>query len=196
VTEAHHKIAEHVAGYEHRLDRAVRFQLLQGRQHFARVPASRMEAQVVTMVHRKALRLDDLAFRSESTVGTRLRKQRDRVNALATAVLRHDPRHALSKTRERLLAERNHLHHAIEHRLYAAVAALRALDARLHSLSPVAVLDRGYALVFNADGSLLRSVGSALPGTVLNTRVADGTFKSRVEKNDGVKQARHTKAKK
>jgi exodeoxyribonuclease VII large subunit len=188
VTEAHHKIAEHLAGQERRLDRAVRFQLLQARQHFARVPVSRVEAQVVTMLHRKAQRLDDLAFRGETAISVQTRSRRSRLDTLTAAVLRHDPRHALSKMCERLLAERNHLHHAMEHRLHTAGSALRALDARLRSLSPVAVLDRGYALVFNTDGSLVRSAAAAVPGTALTTRVSDGTFTSRVESGIAVQQ--------
>ncbi len=196
VTEAHHTIAEHLAVQEHRLDRAVRFQLLQARQHFARVPVSRVETQVVTMMHRRTQRLDDLAFRGEAALRAQVRGRRDRVNTLAASVLRHDPRHALNKMCERLLAERNHLYHAMEHRLYTAVSALRALDARLRSLSPVAVLDRGYALVFNTDGSLVRSASAAVPGSVFTTRVADGSFTSRVEQTDGAKPAKSSKAKK
>ena len=39
VTEAQHKIAEHLVTQSHRLDRAARFQLLQAQQHLSRVPA-------------------------------------------------------------------------------------------------------------------------------------------------------------
>jgi exodeoxyribonuclease VII large subunit len=55
------------------------------------------------------------------------------------------------------------------------------LGAHLHSLSPLAVLDRGYALVLKADGSVVRSAAQLTPGDSLLTRLADGTFTSRVE---------------
>src|SRR5271165_3559108 len=63
ITEAQHKIAEHLANQSHRLDRAVRFQLLQCRQHLAHLPISRAEARVSSLLHRRAQRLDDLASR-------------------------------------------------------------------------------------------------------------------------------------
>jgi exodeoxyribonuclease VII large subunit len=55
------------------------------------------------------------------------------------------------------------------------------MDARLHSLSPLAVLDRGYALVLSAEGGLVRSAAQLAPGDQLLTRLADGAFTSRVE---------------
>jgi len=43
------------------------------------------------------------------------------------------------------------------------------------------VLDRGYALVLNAEGSVVRSTAQISPGDPLTTRLADGVFTSRVE---------------
>ncbi len=69
---------------------------------------------------------------------------------LTAAVLRHDPRQELGLARERLLACRTRLDRSLERTLHASAAHISALDARLHSLSPLAVLERGYALVLDA----------------------------------------------
>lgn len=196
ITEAQHKIAEHLAAMEHRLDRATRFQLLQARQRYARVPVSRTENLVLTQLHRNAQRLDDLSFRCEAELSAQLRRRQDRVSALAAAVLGHDPRRALGTTRERLQAGRNHLQRSMEHQLHTGTSALRALDARLHSLSPMAVLDRGYALVFNNEGGLVRTAAAAKPGALLTTRIADGTFTSEVKSNRKIETASPTTIKK
>jgi exodeoxyribonuclease VII large subunit len=58
---------------------------------------------------------------------------------------------------------------------------LRALEAQLNSLSPLAVLDRGYALVLDAKGALVRSTRQVTPGDSVVTRLSDGAFGSRVE---------------
>jgi exodeoxyribonuclease VII large subunit len=189
ITEAQHKIAEYLANQSHRLDRAIRFQLLNARQHLSRLPISRAEARIAALFHRRAQRLDDLAGRLESIVTTQLRLRQDRVGSLATAVLRHDPRQSLAQARERLQANRNHLHRTIEHLLHARNNALSSLHARLHSLSPLAVLDRGYALVLNAHGALVRSTAQLKPGDPLVTRLADGSFTSRVEAASPKKRA-------
>jgi exodeoxyribonuclease VII large subunit len=182
ITEAQHKIAEHLATQFHRLARAVRFQLLQARQRLTRsAAADRAESRISTLLHRHAQRLDDLSFRVESALTAQLRLRQRHVADLAAAVLRHDPRQSLAQARERLSACRTRLDRTLDHVLHADSATLTALDARLHSLSPLAVLDRGYALVLTAQGSLVRSAAQLTPGDQLLTRLADGAFLSRVE---------------
>jgi exodeoxyribonuclease VII large subunit len=181
ITETQHRIAEYLATLDQRLTRAARFQILQARQHLSRLPLGRAEARIANLLHRKTQRLDDLAGRLESAIGASLRHRQDRVADRAAAVLRHDPRQALAAARERLQAGINHLHRGLEHLLHADASAVSALDARLHSLSPLAVLDRGYALVLNAEGSVVRSAAQLKAGDPLTTRVADGVFLSRVE---------------
>jgi exodeoxyribonuclease VII large subunit len=189
ITEAQHKIAEHLATQAHRLDRAIRFQILQARQRLSRsAAADRAERLLTTLLHRQAQRLDDLSFGAEAAVTAQLRQRQNGVAALAAAVLRHDPRQALAQARERLAACRTHLQRELERAVQRSVARVGALDARLHSLSPLAVLERGYALVLSADGSVVRSTGQLTPGDPLTTRLADGAFSSRVERVNSTKE--------
>ena len=149
ITEAQHKIAEHLANQSHRLERATRFQLLQARQRLTRLPISRAESRVSTLLHRQAQRLDDFSFRLESALTAQLRHRQDRVADLAATVLRHDPRQALADARERLQALSTRIDRSLERTLRRTAVRIGAVDARLHSLSPLAVLDRGYALVLS-----------------------------------------------
>jgi exodeoxyribonuclease VII large subunit len=100
---------------------------------------------------------------------------------LAAAVLRHDPRQSLAQARERLQALRARIDRSLERTLRRAAVRIGSVDARLHSLSPLAVLDRGYALVLSADGVLIRSATQLTSGDQVTTRLADGSFSSRVE---------------
>jgi len=189
ITEAQHKIAEYMASQSHRLDRAVRFQLLQARQHLAHLPISRAEARVSALLHRRAQRLDDLAGRLKDSVTSQLRRRHHHAAALGASVLRHDPRQALAQARDRLQAGLNHLRRDVERLLHAQNKTLAALNAQLHSLSPLAVLDRGYALVLNEHGDVVRSTTQIAPGDPLVTRLADGIFTSRVEGTSRVEAA-------
>ncbi len=47
---------------------------------------------------------------------------------------------------------------------------------RLDALSPLAVIARGYAMAVDAEGSVVSSVASVVPGDGLSVRVADGTI--------------------
>ena len=69
----------------------------------------------------------------------------------------------------------------MERMVHESAAHLRSLDARLHSLSPLAVLERGYALVLTATDVVIRSTLQVAPGDKLVTRLSDGAFISRVE---------------
>jgi exodeoxyribonuclease VII large subunit len=59
-------------------------------------------------------------------------------------------------------------------------ARLDTLHGRLRALSPVATLERGYAIVRGADG-VVRSTEQVARGDEISVRVADGSFGARVE---------------
>ncbi len=196
ITEAQHNIAEYLAAQSNRLERAARYQLLHARRRLADLAFDRAESRVSTLLLRQAQRLDDLAFRHESALADQLRRHQSRVAELTAAILRHDPRRALAQAREHLLALRNRLDRAIERLLHSSAAGLNALDAQLHSLSPLAVLDRGYALVLSPDGALIRSTTQLAPGNTITTRLTDGVFTSRIENVTANPSAARKKAKK
>lgn len=57
---------------------------------------------------------------------------------------------------------------------------LEQLTARLQALSPLAILERGYALVFDAKGTLIKSPNQAPAGTNINARLAHGRIEATV----------------
>jgi exodeoxyribonuclease VII large subunit len=181
ITEAQFKIAEHLATLGHRLERAARFQLLQARQRLTRLPISRAESRVSTLLYRLGQRLDDVTLRLDSALTKQLRLRQNQIAGLAAAVLHYDPRQNLAYAREHLADSRARLRRSLERLIESSAFRLGALDARLHSLSPLAVLGRGYALVLSSEGALIRSTTQLSTGDRLTTRLADGSFTGRVE---------------
>jgi exodeoxyribonuclease VII large subunit len=57
------------------------------------------------------------------------------------------------------------------------------LNSRLSALNPLAVLERGYALVSHADGSLIRKVASVSMGETVSIKMADGSLSANVTEN-------------
>lgn len=182
ITAAQHRIADHLSSQDTRLTRAMRFQLLQAAQRWQRAPVSRAEARMTAILRRLEQRLDDNAQRLEQTASARLRDLQRHVNDLCSAVMRHDPRQRLAHARQHLNAGGARLDRAMERALHEQKSHLQALDARLHSLSPLAVLERGYALVLDEQGSLIRSATQVTAGQAVTARLSDGSFTSRVEK--------------
>ena len=60
------------------------------------------------------------------------------------------------------------------HRLDRAADDIGHHRARARGLSPLATLQRGYAVALDADGHVLTSVAQAAPGAAVSIRVADG----------------------
>jgi exodeoxyribonuclease VII large subunit len=90
--------------------------------------------------------------------------------ALHRGAHRATERHA-----QRLAATHDRLGRAPLLALERRRAALDTLHARLGALSPVATLDRGYAIVHRGD-DLVRSSTQVEPGDAIDVRVADGRF--------------------
>ncbi len=98
---------------------------------------------------------------------------RDRLAAAAAGRL-DEGRAAVDLRREDLAA-------AAERDLRARRDRLSAVAGRLHALSPLATLPRGFALPTSPDGRLLRRTAEFAPGAPFALRVADGTVECRAE---------------
>ncbi|MGH9531832.1 MAG: exodeoxyribonuclease VII large subunit, partial [Terriglobales bacterium] len=61
-------------------------------------------------------------------------------------------------------------------------AHLDRVHAHLEELSPVKILDRGYALVFDAAGNLLKDAAQVRAGDEISARLARGTVRATVKK--------------
>ncbi|GLW59423.1 exodeoxyribonuclease VII large subunit [Kitasatospora phosalacinea] len=74
---------------------------------------------------------------------------------------------------------------ALGHRLDLAQSDLGHALARVVALSPLATLERGYAVLQKADGTVLTDPAQAADGEALRARVAGGSFGVRVEPGAG-----------
>jgi exodeoxyribonuclease VII large subunit len=92
-----------------------------------------------------------------------------------------DQRRRLGTVRARLLAADGKLAVVVRRRAHASGARLGTLAARLESLSPLAVLGRGYAVCWNADGTaIVRDATSLRPGEAVRVTLERGELDCRV----------------
>jgi exodeoxyribonuclease VII large subunit len=102
----------------------------------------------------------------------------------------------LSLVRSRMAAAVTRRTQSVEHRLRAALMRMNAscqarvargtsrlerIGASLDALSPLKVLDRGYAVARNEAGRVLRRLADFAPSMPIRLRVADGEVKARTE---------------
>ncbi|MCE5232960.1 MAG: exodeoxyribonuclease VII large subunit [Mizugakiibacter sp.] len=145
-------------------------------QRLARLGAQRPQARLALGRERLAALL------------ARLRHaQRSRRDARAAALAQLHARLLAEHPGARLRARAQHLQ-ALRQRLHAACArglerrALRLgqLARTLNAVSPLATLERGYAILFDAEGRVLRSTAAAAPGDAVRARLADGELRLQV----------------
>ena len=99
----------------------------------------------------------------------------------AIAAKLRNPRDQLREKAQRLDDLSMRMERLIAHLLERKKMALERLTGQLHALSPLAVLSRGYALVQDDQGKLIRSAKQVKSKQVIDLRFADGEVKVRAE---------------
>ena len=106
---------------------------------------------------------------------------RTRVDATAQRLSPSQLESRLVSARSRFTAADNSVRNAAELQLGTAQRKLALAAASLDALSPLAVLQRGYAIAENSDAKLLRDAESVKVGERVNIRLAKGRLATRVE---------------
>src|SRR5262249_13850279 len=114
-----------------------------------------------------------------------LRDYTRRLDVAASRILHFDFRRSLALVRARLDAVTETLVHSTRVSVAGSQMRLEKLSATLDALSPVKILDRGYALVFDAGGALVKDAGKLKPGERVSARLAKGGFSAEVKETKG-----------
>ena len=130
-----------------------------------------IHAHVMRMTHRVRLYVDE---------------RRRRLQGEERALRMYSPQARVESIRQRVDDLSMRLHRVLRTRLALTRAQVDGLTARLEALSPLSVLERGYALVQHADGTVVTSVQDVEPGEHVWVRLHDGRLETWVvNKEDG-----------
>jgi exodeoxyribonuclease VII large subunit len=126
-------------------------------------------------------RLDDLERRLMSAMRAALHSDRTRISEILTRLVQQSPAHLIRELMMRHATLSGRLARAIEARLARAEHRVNLSSRALNSVSPLATLGRGFAVVKRLyDGSLLMDADSVALGEEIETRLARGTLRARV----------------
>jgi exodeoxyribonuclease VII large subunit len=142
----------------------------------ARLQAQRPQARL----QRDRERLQHLQRRLVVVLREQSQRRHTRLERLHARLLAQHPRTRLSLLARRLVEQDQRLRRAITHILERRQTTLRHAGHALHAVSPLAPLERGYAILFDADGQVLRSAPGVAVDTRLRARLADGELPLRV----------------
>jgi exodeoxyribonuclease VII large subunit len=184
VIRSRQDIEEQAESLQQRLSRAIRYRLLMARQTLTEAAQHGAFARMVDGINRRQQRLDDLQFRLEKAE-RRLIEQHRRRWEHASAVVRHyDARRVLGGIRQNLASRTSEMAAAMRNTLLRQRSRIENLEQQLKALSPEAILERGYALVFDSSGRLVKDSAQVKTGDQITARLAHGSLAARVEKVD------------
>jgi exodeoxyribonuclease VII large subunit len=183
VIRSRQEIEEELEEWHRRLGKAVRYQILIRRQTLTELAHHRGFSRMMDLIHRRQQRVDDVVNRLAHAQRDILERQRRRFEALAGAVRHYDLRMRLSG-----------VHRDLDARVAALASAMRALNLQrrgrlermteaLQALSPLAILERGYALVFDNSGKLLKDARDIAKGAGITARLARGEVHATVTRS-------------
>jgi exodeoxyribonuclease VII large subunit len=180
VTDAQHRIEERVERLHARVVRAARYEMLRARQRISHLGAEMTLRRVRDAIERRAQGFDELDLRMSNAISRRLRTANDRAFRLEARLLRYDPAARLREDARRLEAMRLRLFGAARSIVPVRRSELDSAGTKLNALSPVRVLERGYALVYGPDGRLLRASSEVRDGEEITARLNQGSLHATV----------------
>ena len=184
VTAAQHRIEERVTDLERRVHRATHFHLLRARQRLARLSADTVLLRLRDAISRRDQHIDELNLRLHSTIARRLRRQSERLDSLTARLHRQNVSLKIANAKHRLQTANQRLHQLATQAATPHRHRLTQATARLQALSPLNVLNRGYAIVYNTEGQILRNAHETTPGQTITARLAIGSLTAEVKTID------------
>jgi len=169
--------------------------LHQQRQRLARAWQGRVNAESQRLDHLRArLRhpgerlaqqrqhLASLDRRLQLAMRRHLQRDRQRLDAATRRFTLHDPSRTLRQSRERVDQLRQRLEAAQQRKLQQERQTLQGIARELNAVSPLAVLGRGYSILQDDSGQVVRAASQTQPGQTLTARLGEGRLKLEVKR--------------
>jgi exodeoxyribonuclease VII large subunit len=166
-----------------RLVRVMERHLLEARHALMQLAQDGAFARMIDLIRQRQQKVDDLTYRLERGERQQLEQMRRRWETVAAAVRHYDLRRVLAGIRRELEAGTAAMAAAMRNQLLQNKVRLERMSRALEMLSPLAILDRGYALVFDGAGRLVKDAQQLNAGEQIKARLARGEITATVNKS-------------
>ena len=133
-------------------------------------------------IGRQMQRVDELDYRLRDRWRASMNARQRALDQTSARLAQLDLRLKFAAARRRLDGCSAAVMQSIRLRLSRARGALATLDAHLAQLSPLKILDRGYAIV-QRDGKIVKSPADAPAGSDIHVRLAEGRLRANVRES-------------
>jgi exodeoxyribonuclease VII large subunit len=174
------QILDQIAAHEQKATQSIRYRLSIAARHLQKQGIDRATSLLHRFIGRQLQLVDEKEYHLREGVRIALdRRERTRRN-LEDRVRRFDPRPKLSRDHNRLETANAKALRIISQRLARKQQQFESCAAALHQLSPLRILDRGYAIVTSLTGAIVKDASAAPPGTQVSIRLAIDTLEAEV----------------
>jgi len=170
-----------VRSLSRRAVQAVRLLIEKRRSSLERLARNRAFNIASNKVRELQQRFDEATLRATQAMAGNLTRLRHRERMLHTRLVKVDLRLAIARRREILAGKKNRLRSGARSLLQRMRSRLELDMGRMNALSPLAILQRGYAICRNRQGLILRDAGLVTPGDRVEVKLARGELDCRVE---------------
>jgi exodeoxyribonuclease VII large subunit len=178
------QILDQLTVFDHKLLQATRYRLAMATRALHERGVERASAVLHRNVGRLQQRVDELDYRIRGRTQSVAAARRKRLEDLTARLRRQDLRLRMARARQRLQAADTAAAQLIRLRLTRGHGALNPLIAHLTQLSPLKILERGYAIVTNEQGLIVKQPVDAPTDSKVDIRIAQGRMAARVLRNE------------
>ncbi len=203
VISSKQELADRLLALRKRMAQAINYKLLRAHNALSKLTQHAVFARMQDSIARRQQRIDDLVFRVAQAQSRILKNLSRRLEGFEAQLRHHDLRVRAGAMRHQLDSQTSALNSAVSRLLVGRTTELERLTvalgragetvllrrrarwerlhSSLHALSPKAILARGYALVFDSDGRLVKQASQLKTGDRVHTHLAQGEFSANVD---------------
>ncbi len=130
-------------------------------------------------IGRRMQRIDELEYRLRDLIRAMIGRRKRTLERLRAGLAQLDVRLQFAAARRRAESSEARLRQSMQLRLKGAQGKLSPLNAHLAQLSPLKILDRGYAIVENG-GKIVKAPADAPVDSEVTIRIAEGRLRGRI----------------
>jgi exodeoxyribonuclease VII large subunit len=185
VVQSRQEFERHIAGCFRDLVKEMRYVLSQRRHHVRDLQTHRGFRQLELLVRRRHQQLDELSSSLGMVLRLRIATARQRVTRAGAQIASFDLRGRATVLRRRLDQQQESLRTAVDRALIAKRHHYEKLKLQLDERSPLQLLERGYSIVYDGSGKVLRSTDQVALGDDISVRLAKGRVDATVRRKRG-----------
>lgn len=144
-----------------------------------RAPTPSAAAELVSVTTQDIV---DYGFQLVQTIETKVRDQLNQqwqeCDGFENRLMMQNPSNRIQRKQESLHKISHQMEFAVQSTISTLKSQIEGIENHLHSLNPMAILDRGFSIVTSKEGDIIRSNEDIQSGELFDVRTGDGQFEA------------------